>query len=148
MTVTRIAFRTEMRSAAMSMLTAFAADASIKLQIYRGRPRSVMPPCAFVDTISEDFEYSNVSWRMRTASLEVVVLHGLFDSGEAVDQADALADEFLDWVTDNLHAAGGNTTVAVRTVTDDPTYVPDWLPPDLQRTYYATRITLEGHAGG
>ena len=30
--------------------------------------------------------------------------------------------------------------------TDVPDYVPDWMPPAEQRTYYASRIVLEGLA--
>ena len=74
------------------------------------------------------------------------VLHGLFDSKDAADQRDAFVDGFLDWAIDRYHAAGANTLVAVRAVQDLPNYVPDWLPPEEQRTYYATRLSLEGLA--
>jgi len=65
-----------------------------------------------------------------------------------VDQADVFADAFLDWVTDRYHAAGANTVIGITEIADDPTYVNDWQPPDQQRTYFGTRITLEGFAGG
>ena len=146
--ITLIPFRTAMRAAAVSLLEGYAQSAGVRLQVYPGRPRTVAAPSAFIDAISESYAYSNVRWRMRECLVEVVLLHGLFDSKEAVDQADAFADAFLDWCTDNLHEAGGNTTLAVREIADDPTYVPDWQPPAEQRTYYATRITLEGRAGG
>jgi hypothetical protein len=148
MVVTRIAFRTEMRAAVVTLLEGYAQAASVKLQVYPGRPRSVAPPTAFIDLITETYAYSNVTWRMRVCQVEVILLHGLFDSKEAVDQADAFSDAFLDYATDALHQAGGNTTLAIVEMTDDPTYVPDWQPPAEQRTYYATRITVEGHAGG
>jgi hypothetical protein len=45
-----------------------------------------------------------------------------------------------------FHEAGANTLLALTEVEDVPVYVPDWLPPDRQRTYYATRIVLEGYA--
>ena len=148
MVVTRIPFRTNVRAAAVDLLTDYAADASVKLQVYPGRPRTVAAPCAFVDVIRETFTYTNVSWRLRAPVCEIVVLHGLFDSKEAVDAADAFADGFLDWVTDNYHAGGANTIVGITSIEDDPTYVPDWLPPPEQKTYYATRVTVEGIAGG
>lgn len=148
MVVTRIAFRTEMRAACVTLLEDYAEAMMTRLQVYPGRPRSINPPTAFVDSISEDYEYSNVSWRMRTATVDLIVLHGNFDSKEAVDQADAFADGFLDWATDHLHAAGANTVLGIVNVTDDPTYVPDWLVPAEQRTYYGTRISVEGRAGG
>jgi hypothetical protein len=143
----RTPFRTNLRAAAVTMLEAYAADATIKLQVYRARPRSVLPPCAFLDRVSETIEYFGPQIRQRTPQAEVVVLHGLFDSGDAVDQADAFADGFLEWVTDNVHAAGANTTVGAVSIEDEPTYVTDWMAPENQRAYYATRITLEGFAG-
>lgn len=148
--VLRVAFRTDTRAAAVELLTDFAAQTSpvMTLQVYPGRPRSLNPPTAFVDAVRESYAYSNVTWRERTATLDLIVLWGLFDSKEAVDQADAFADAFLDWVTDRYHAAGANTTVAVTAIEDEPAYVNDWMPPSEQRTYFATRITLEGFAGG
>lgn len=141
-------FRAAVRAACVSLLEAYRADAGIKLQVYRGRPASIHPPTAFVDRISEALTYPAYSYPTRTPRAEVVVLHGLFDSGEAVDQADAFADGFLEWVTANLAAAGENSTISVVEMEDDATYVPDWLAQENQRTYFATRITLEGFAGG
>jgi hypothetical protein len=147
--VTRIAFRTAVRAAAVTLLDDFKADVGMVLQTYPARPRSVNPPTAFVDSIRESFEYpGGVRWRERTTSVEIVVLWGLFDSKEATDQADAFCDAFLDWVTDRYHAAGANTIVEISNIEDEPTYVPDWMQPSEQRTYFATRITLEGFAGG
>jgi hypothetical protein len=148
MTVTRIPFRTATRNAAVTLLTTFAADVGLKLQVYPGRPRSINPPTAFVDSIRETYQYSNVTWRLRQPTLDIIILWGLFDSKEAVDQADQFADAFLDWVTDRFHAAGANTIVGITEIVDDPTYVPDWQPPAEQRTYFATRVSLEGLAGG
>lgn len=144
----RVAFRSSVRAAAVSLLEAYKADSGRAMNVYPARPRSINAPHAFIDTISESFDYSNVTWRQRHPTVEVVVLWGLFDSKDAVDQADGFADEFLDWVTDRYHAAGANTLVEIREIEDEPTYVPDWLPPAEQRTYYATRLTLEGFAGG
>jgi hypothetical protein len=81
-----------------------------------------------------------------TPGVEIVVLHGTFDSGDAVDQRDRFVDAFVDWVRTRFHAAGANTLLRVTSLEDDPTYVPDWLPPEQQRTYYGTRISLEGAA--
>ncbi len=148
MTVTRIPFRTQTRQAAVTLLETFAADVGLKLQVYPGRPRSINAPTAFIDSIRETYQYSNVTWRLRQPTLDIIILWGLFDSKEAVDQADQFADAFLDWVTDRYHAAGPNTIVGITEIVDDPTYVPDWLPPAEQRTYFATRVSLEGLAGG
>lgn len=135
-----------MRAAAVQLLTDYAADAGIKLQVYPGRPLSVFPPTAFVDLIRETITYPGITLRQRTPLVEVIVLHGLFDSKDATEQKDAFVDGFLDWVTDRYHAAGANTLIAAVSTEDVPAYVPDWQPPDVQRVYYATRIVLEGYA--
>jgi hypothetical protein len=146
--VARIAFQSLMRAAAVTLLEEYAADAMTQLQCHRARPMSIQPPygpCAFVDSLSERIEYTaNLVQRQPTA--EVIVLHGLFDSGEAADQRDAFVDGFLEWVIDRYHSAHANTTVAVTAIEDLPNYVPEWIAPEKQNTYYATRIELEGLA--
>lgn len=150
--VTRIAFQTEMRAAAVALLEAYVASEALQFQVYRARPKSLFPPTAFVDRISETAEYpGSVTWRQRTVRVEVMVIHGQFDSGDAVDRKDAFVDGFMDWVTDTVHAAGTNTTIAVVAVEDEPAWEPDWRPANTEQglgVYYATRITLEGFAGG
>lgn len=152
MVATRIPFRTQARAGAVALLEAFKADMGITLQIYRARPRSVKPPTAFVDRISEtlvDFVTNGPGFgyqRQRTPVVEVVVVHGLFDSGEATDQGDAFVDAFLDWIADRPQAFGANTEVTVTGTEDQPAFVPDWLPPAEQQTYYATTFRLEGFA--
>ena len=74
------------------------------------------------------------------------VLDGLFDSADAVVQRDDFVDGFLDWCADRFHAAGANTLIGAISLEDDPEYTPTWQPPEVQRTYYATRISLEGLA--
>lgn len=141
-------FRGPMRDAAVALLTDYKADADIKLQIYRARPRSLMPPVAFIDRIRETDVSIGVDLFQRTPVVDIVVLHGLFDSGEAVDQADAFVDGFFDWCRTRFHAAGANTLAAITAMEDEPGYVPDWQPENEQRSYYATVISLEGFAGG
>lgn len=138
-------FQTQLRAACVEMLGAYKTAVDIKLQIYPGRPRTVNPPTAFVDTMRETIVYVG-HLAQRTPQADVVVVHGLYDSAEAASQKDDFVDGFLDWVTGDYHAAGANTLVAVVATEDDPTYVPDWLPPEQQRDYYATRITVEGFA--
>lgn len=149
MVVTRIPFSAAVRAAAVSLLEGYRDEADIKLQIYRARPASLNPPAAFIDRMLERADYpSSVTWRQRYPRAEVIVLHGLFDSGEAVDQRDTFVDGFMDYVTDRVHEAGANTTIALVLVEDIPVYVPDWVRPELQRSYFGTRLTLEGFAGG
>jgi len=90
-------------------------------------------------------EYT-ITTRQRAPSVEVVVVHGIFDSAEAADQRDEFVDGFLDWVADRFHAFGVNTIMSGISVDDDPNYTPNWMPESQQLTYYATRITLEGFA--
>jgi hypothetical protein len=144
--MTRIAMQTAMRDAAMSLLLDFKAQQDIKLQIYRARPASIAPPTAFVDRMRERITFIGPVQMQRQPSVDVVVLHGLFDHGDTVDQRDKFVDAFLEFVADRPHEAGPNTMIGGVSVEDDPTYIPDWLSPEKQRTYFASVITLEGLA--
>jgi hypothetical protein len=132
----------------VTLLEAYANSASLKLQVYRARPRSVTPPTAFVDRMGAVFETIGITLTQTLPTAEVVVLHGLFDSGDAVDQRDAFVDGFAAYVQTQFHAAGANTLIAAVRLEDEPDFTTDWMPPEQQRTYYATRITLEGFASG
>lgn len=146
MTFTRVPFQTQARSGAVALLEAYRSDAGIRLQVYRARPRSINPPCAFVDAINETMTEFTITTRQRVPTVQVIVVHALFDSGEAADQRDAFVDGFADWVQDNYHAFGTNTLVGAVAIEDIPAFVPDWMPQVEQKTYYATRIELEGFA--
>jgi len=143
-------FRADLRAAAGSLMQGYAAaqTPAVKLQWYPGRPRSIHTPCGFVDRITEAVTYTGPDVVTRTPIVEVVLLHGMFDSKESVDQADAFVDGFVDYVTSRVHEAGANTTVGIASIEDDPTFVNDWVRPEEQRSYFATRIALEGLAGG
>lgn len=147
-------FQADVRAAAVALLTAYAADdtghtgtANSRLQVYPARPRTINPPTGFVDGVNERIAYTG-QLRQRTPIVEMIVIHGLFDSKDAADQKDAFVDGLLDWVYARIHEAGANTTVGITETEDLPAYVPDWLPPADQKTYYATRLSLEGYAGG
>lgn len=142
--LTRIPAQTAARAAAVALLEAFKSDYGIPLQIYRARPRSLKPPTAFVDSISEDFTYWTGMHHERHPAVTVVVLHGIYDSGDAADARDGFVDAFFDWVLEHRDQLDSKADFRVRDVEDEPSYVPDWLPPNEQRTYYASRITLEG----
>jgi hypothetical protein len=140
-----VAFQTAMRAACVTLLTDYADEAEVKLQIYAGRPATLFPPTAFVDSLRESIDYTP-GLHQRVPIADVIVLHGLFDSKDAAEQRDAFVDGFIDWVLARYHAAGANTLIAVTDVDDIPDYVPEWIAPEKQRTYYATRISLEGLA--
>lgn len=136
------------RTAAMQVVGDYVQDAGIApFQLYRARPAAIKAPAAFVDRMAdrlEDFLAPSIFQHLIT--VQVVVLHGQFDSGDTVDQRDRFVDGFLDWVRTRYHAAGANTLLRVAAVEDDPTYVPEWLPADRRLIYYGTVITLEGQA--
>ena len=141
-------FQLDVRYAAVGMLTDYAAHAGVKLQVYPARPRTIAPPTAFVDLIHESIVYTGPTLRQRSPVVEMVVIHGVFDSKDAADQKDAFVDGFLDWVNVRYHAAGANTTVGVTDTEDVPDYVPTWLPAEQRLLYYATRLSMEGLALG
>lgn len=146
----RTPFAADARAGVVSILEDFRAATGATLQVYRARPRSIQPPTAFVDSMSEAIDTGSVFHRQREVRIDVLVVFGLFDQGDTVDQRDAFVDAFLDFVFDRYHAAGPDTTLQVAAVNDDPTYVPDWVQPQAglpPRTYYATRFVLEGYIG-
>lgn len=133
----------DMRAAAVTLLKDYGKDAGVKLTVYRARPLTLHPPEAFVDIVRESIVYSGPTLRQRTPQVDMIVVHGVFDSGDAADQKDAFVDGFLDWVNTRFHAAGPNTIAGVTDTEDVPDYVAQWIGPTV---YYATRITLEGYA--
>jgi hypothetical protein len=141
-----VGFRADLRAAAADLLRDYRASVSGTLQVYEGRPATVMPPTAFIDGIRETIRYTGPTLAQRTLVVDVIFLHGLFDSKDAAEAVDTFVDGFLAWVKPRFHAAGANTLTSVTEVEDLPTYVPDWLPPERQKTYYGTRIGLEGYA--
>jgi hypothetical protein len=145
-----VGLRAAARAAAITLLDGYAAAQvpPVKLQTYPGRPRSINPPTAFVDRIAEVIDYEGTALGHRTADVDVVLLHGLMDTKDAVDQADAFVDGFLAYVDVNIHAAGGNRTFGGASADDEPNYVPEWQDPAVQRVHFATRITLQGFQGG
>ncbi len=140
--MTQVAYR----AAAVQFMSDYATDADIGLQVYPGRPRTLRPPTAFVDGINETFTPFVGRYDQRTPIVRVIVLFGLFDSADAVQQKDEFIDGLVQWVIDRPHAAGPNTLIRVSETQDLPDYVPEWLPPEQQKTYYATEISLEGFA--
>ncbi len=143
----RYAFEAAMRAAAVTLTKDYADSIDLKVQVYRARPASVNPPTAFVDRMTARIDYTAGLFQ-RYPRAEVIILHGLFDSGDAVDQRDRFVDGFFEWVLDNVHEAGPNTTISLVGVEDIPVYVDDWRPAAQQRSFFATRLTLEGFAGG
>lgn len=145
MTLVRVKFQTDLRAACVSLLESYKDEVDINLQVYPARPRTIAPPTSFIDGLREQITYSGFLVQRRPVA-DIIVVHGIFDSLEAATQKDAFIDGFLDWFIDRYHEAGSNTLVGIQETEDIPDYVPGWLPPAEQRTYYATRIGVEGLA--
>jgi len=139
-------FQADIRAAAVSLMTDYAASAGIRLQVYAGRPASIHPPTAFVDGIHETILYSGPTIRIRTPTVNMIVVHRLFDSAEAAAQKDAFVDGFLDYALTRYHEAGANTVIGVTATEDLPNYSPEWIT-ERREVYYATAITMEGLGG-
>ena len=132
------------RAAAAAFLQDYAGYAQLKFQMYPARPRVLYPPTGFIDRITETFTPLAGLIDQGTPLVECIVVHGLFDSMDAANQKDEYVDGLLEWVKTRYHAAGANTLIRISQTQDLPDYVPEWVPPEQQRTYYATQITLEG----
>lgn len=131
-----------------SMLEAFKADSGLNLQIYPGRPRSLFPPSIWQDIRRDEINLRGVrdtNWLGHVMRTDLVALHGLFDTKEAVTQRDAFVDAFLSYVRAKRDSglAGDNSVLLSVSITDVPNFVPDWVPEQERVAYYATLITLE-----
>jgi hypothetical protein len=136
----------DMRAAAVTMMTECAADASVPLQVYPGRPRSINPPTGYVESMGDALTDFTSELYQHTPLVELVFVWGPFDSMEAANQRDAWVDAFHAWVRVNIHEAGARTLIGPRELADLPDFVPSWLPERQQLPYYATRVVLEGFA--
>lgn len=142
------------RAAAVDFLTDYSTDTpgmgpqNSKMQVYPARPRSIFPPTGFVDAIRSTLDYTGPTLIQQTVIVEAIVVHGLFDSKEAADQKDAFVDGLIEWQRTRPHEAGANTTIGLVSTEDLPNFVPDWIAPQEQKTYYATRLDFEVYAGG
>lgn len=129
----------------MAALEAYRTAAGLPLNLYPGRPVTITPPHAFIgerrDVISSIMAGSAME---HVATVEVIVVHGLFDSAEAIKQRDAWVDGFNSYLRDSLRGqglAGGNSVLERWTVDDTPDYTPNWTATEM--AYYATTYRLE-----
>lgn len=137
------------RAAAVTMLTECAANASVAMQVYPGRPMSLYPPTGFVSEMGDDLSpFPGTSHLFEhKPGIEVVLVWGTFDSKEAANQRDAFVDAYHEWVRTRPHQAGARTLIGPLSVNDIPVFNPDWGNQQQRETsYYATRIVLEGFA--
>lgn len=129
-------------------LEAFKAAEGLRLQIYPGRPRTLVPPSIWQDRRRDTISFRgvrDVNFMGHVLTTELVALHGLFDSAEAVAQRDAFVDSFASYIRANrdIGLAGPHSVLLSMVLDDVPNYVPDWVPERDQLVYFATLITLE-----
>lgn len=137
----------DLRAACVTLLSGYASTNGLKLQVYPGRPRSIFPPTAFVDSITETTNSIGPTSFQRHPVARIVVLHGEFDSKDTVDRRDAFVDGFIPYVYAAVHQAGANTVIGEVGIDDEPTYVPDWQPDQAQKQYFASVISVEAFGG-
>lgn len=140
-------FHADIRAAAVAFLTDYADEVGVKMQVYPARPKSINPPTGFVDAISEDLDHTTLL-TARVPRAEIIVLFGTYDYADTAAQKDGFVDGLIDWAESRFHQAGTNTMCAIDATEDLPEFIPTWLPPDVQRTYYGTRLTLGGFKRG
>lgn len=138
--MTRLAFEAAARAGAVQLLSDYAAEAGVRMQVYRARVRKAATPTAYVEGLREELTEFTLATRQRTVSVLVRCLWGRYDDGDAADARDTFVDGFLDWCADNPHAFGANSLQNAVSVDDDPEYDFDG------DAYYSTVITLEGLA--
>lgn len=140
-------FQADCRAAVVTFLTDYAASNGVKLQIYRGRPRTLVPPSGFVDGITEDIDHTTLLTQ-RNPVVSAIVVFGTYDSGDTVDQKDAFADGLIEWAETRFHQAGANTMIGSARAEDLPEFIPTWLPPEQQKVYYGVRFEFGGFRRG
>jgi len=129
-------------------LQAFKSASGLNLQIYPGRPATLHPPAIWQDVRRDTIEFRgthDTNFMDHTMVVELIALHGLFDSAEAVTQRDAFMDAFESYVRNNrdVGLAGPNSALLRMRLVDIPNFTPDWVPERERTTYYATLITME-----
>jgi hypothetical protein len=140
--------RAAMRAAAVTLLEGYkTANAGSLRQVYKARPMSLQAPAAFVDSLDESEINYTPAGMQRTPDVVIRLVRGTFSSGDVADANDELVDDFIDYVVDNRHVAGGNTLSLITSVEDDDGWVPEWIPVPAgsdPRPYYSTLVTLSG----
>jgi len=129
-------------------LTDYKEDAELRLNVYSARPATITPPHAFIDRLRESMVH-DAGFQERTPLVDVIVVHGVFDSKDAAARRDAFVDGFIEWCAENPHMAGPNTVLGIVATEDDPNWVAEWLaaPGKALEQWYATTFTIQGYGG-
>lgn len=131
----------------VAALEGYRTAVGIRLNVYPGRPATIRPPHAWIDARHDVINSIVAGSAMdHVANVELIVVHGLFDSRDAITQRDAWVDGFNTYLRNALRGeglAGGNSVLERWRVDDIPNYTPDWVPERDRTTYYATLYRLE-----
>lgn len=133
------------REAANTLLVGYkAAHDDALRQIFSTKPMSISPPCAFVESL-EEAQTRTPGMRQRVIGVNIRIVRGTFDAAGTAAANDELVDGFIDYVDDNIHAAGANTQIDFSNAVDDDGWVPEWIPAgpgNELRAYNSTVVTL------
>lgn len=141
--------RASLRIGALALLEGYRAtlpDGELR-QVHRARPMSIHVPAAFVDTITEGELTYSAGTIQRTPVASIRFVRGTFNAADVADANDALVDGFVEYVANNLHAAGAHTLVTIASIADDDGWIPEWIPVPEGRqptAYYSTVLDLAG----
>lgn len=142
----RIAMAAAAREGARQLVRDYANSVALQISTFPARPTNIATPHAFVDRVRESITYVGPTNYQRRVLVDLMVLWGMFDSGEAVAQRDRFVDGFLPYVAEHFDAVAPNALISGVSVTDVPVYRPDWLEEGRVESYFGTLITLEGYA--
>lgn len=103
--------RAEYRTALFDILTDFqAANPTLLRQVYRARPATYYPPCAYVGGINEpDISHQFGGQRSRTQESTLVLIEGVYENAETADRLDVLADALITYLTSQHARVSGAT---------------------------------------
>lgn len=110
-------YRTDARVALNTLLTNFqAANPTLLNQVYRARPATLHPPCAFIGDWREPTISLDMSIITRLPQVDLVLVQGEYSNAETMDRQDVLSDAFVSYLANNAHQGNG---VIVRLSTSD-----------------------------
>ena len=104
-------YRADARVALNTLLSSFlAANPTLLNQVYRARPKTLHPPCAFIGDWHEPTITLDMSIVTRLPQVDLVLVQGEYDNAETMDAQDVLTDAFISYLANNAHQGNGVIT--------------------------------------
>lgn len=103
-------FRADVRDGLWAYLAAFKATfpALVTGDVYKTRPGSLIPVAMYIGTLNEPtITEPSGQVRMREMRPTVVIVRNQVDRDGGAEQNDEIVDDWVDYVNDNPHIAGG-----------------------------------------